>query len=858
MRKKVFGFILTCIMMIGCFNINIVSAIGENMSEDMKGIVELLRTLEIVPDYYDYNVNVNDKVSRADFVAAAAKLINQTEYSGKPYYYDVPQTHWAYKEISALTELGIVNGHSDKLFTPDQTVTKIDAYKIIMTVLGYKTEAENNGGYPNGYMNAAIEADVTDGVSGNTEVTIGDMFIILYNALKAPVMKSTGNSIYSSYEVDENDTVLSIYKNIYYDEGVLAGTDGVTLDGEDLASDYVLINDELYQTRVEIDEYFGEEIEFFYELDKRNDEQRIIWARLTGETEVLNITANNDVAFDKTSYELTYYVSNKAKTIDLSRSIAVIYNGRVTNSNLSDIFNLPKYEAKFIEGDNNTYDIAIVNAYENYMVKALNENTLIAYDKLVSGRQLKLDENAYEKFSLNLLGSKEMTFVEIKANNILSVYKSADGKALRVSVSAETVSGVIESTQEDDYGVKLRVNAVEYYMPESAVASSPIKPAPGQNVTLYLDVKGEVAYSEISSSQFVPAYLIGIINDTDSDALRIKYINNSGAKAISECVEKLRIDGVTYQDTTKIYKRLVVDGEFKPQFALVKLNQDGEISAIDTEEKDSGGSDDLLSVNIPYQSGKLYKSDGLLNTYGVINNSTFIFSVPLDRDVEEAKDDEFGVISKSAISNDSYLNFVTYKTKEKVGYEQYMVVKGISGTKLSNSEMPILVDTISNVINDEGEVVECLKGWQGTARVSVNSDGEYLFSESGMEKGDVVRVYKNGSGKVTDSVMCFDYSEKSVSGAMPEFNAVYTTAVGYVNDVVDNVVRIGYATPETVDMTLFGTNVPTLIYNSDSEKPEIYKGTLDEARTYINEASDCSLIFVTQTRSAPRFFIIYN
>ncbi len=109
--------------------------------------------------------------------------------------------------------------------------------------------------------------------------------------------------------------------------------------------------------------------------------------------------------------------------------------------------------------------------------------------------------------------------------------------------------------------------------------------------------------------------------------------------------------------------------------------------------------------------------------------------------------------------------------------------------------------------------------------------------------------------------MCFDYSENAVSGTAPTFNALYSTAVGYVNDVVDNVVRIGYTTPETVDITLFGTNVPILVCDSlhtRDGKPDVYAGTLDDARTYINSGSDCSKIFVVQTRSAPKMFIIYN
>lgn len=861
--SKLCSLILAVVMMIGCLNINATAASDGSMSENLKGIVEFLRLLEIIPDYYDYNVNVNEKVSRADFAAATAKLINCTEYSGNPYYYDVPQTHWAYNEICTLTNLGILSGHSDKLFAPDITVTKAEAYKIITAALGYEVYAESKGGYPSGYLAAATRAEITDGVSDDEEVTIADMFVILYNALTAPVMKKTSFSENPQYEVDENDTVLSMYRDIYYKDGVVTGADRTNLDGEELDSNYVCIDGDLYISDVELGAYLGEQIEFFYQRDEKNDENRIIWAKPTGKTDVLNIVSNNDTSFDRTTYELTYTDNDKEKKINFSRSCVVVYNGRVTNSGLSDILNLPKFEAKFIKGESGTYDIAIINAYENYMVKSLNENNFTVYDKLVSGRSLNLNENEYEKFDLNLLETKKMEFLEIQENNILSVYMSLDGDFIKVSVSTETISGTIDRMSEDENGGKLlTINDTEYYMSDTAIAQSPIKPAVGQNYKFYLDITGDIAYCEMADSSFVPMYITNVYHDDGLvEKLKFKYVNMEGKIVESESSEKLKIDSVRYNDVSKAYQIFKADGVCKPQFVLGKFNSEGEIVAIDTVRTEIGGSEDLLNISIPYQSGKFYKSDGLLNTYGVINETTFIFSVPLDSDIETAEDYEFKVIKKSAIPNDSTLNFETYKTTEKVGFEQYMVVKGASGATLSNAELPILVDSFSMILNNDGEIVEALEGWQGVSRVTIKTDGEYSFSANGIENGDIVRIYKNSRDEAVNALMCFDYSENAVSGAAPPFNAAYTTAVGYVNDVVDDVVRIGYSAAETVDITLFGTNVPILVVNSEggrNGKADVYKGTLDDARTYADAGTECSKIFVMQRYSAPKFFVIYN
>lgn len=851
-------------MLLGSFTMQASAEIDGSMSEDLKSIVELLRTLEIIPDYYDYNVNIDDKVTRADFASSVAKLINCTSYTGNPYFYDVPQTHWAYNEICSLTSLGVLSGDSEKLFSPDRTITKNEAYKIIMTILGYGVAAESVGGYPSGYLAVASRAGITDGVSANAEVTLADMFVMLYNSLTAPVMKNTSFRPDATYKVDKNDSILSMYRNIYYDCGKVTGADGVSLDGSELYANRISIDYVQYESDVDLSSYLGEEIEFFYHSDTKSDENNIIWARLAGKTKILNLSIHNSASFDKTNYTLTYTVDDRNKTINISRNCVLVYNGQIANRNISDILNMPKYEIKLIASDGGDYDTIIVHAYENYMVKSINENIFTVYDKLIDGRTLSLNEGEYTRFSLKLLGTKDMKFSELAKNNILSVYRSIDGDVISVSVSAKSISGDVQRTTNDEYGgMYITVNSTEYYMSAAAVKQSPVTPKVGRTVKLYLDITGDVAYCETTDDVFSPMYLIkASIGDEVGEVLQFMYLNSAGKLVKSKCTERLTIDSVSYKDMYSAYEKFIGDnGKCKPQFVLGRLNGDGDITAIDTVNIGNGDTNDVLSVSIPYKSGLMYKSDGLLNTYGVIDSTTFIFSVPLDNEIESAEDYEFKVIDKKEIPNDSTLDFETYKTKDKVGFEQYLVIKGSSGPTLSTSEIPILVDSFSSVLNDEGEIVECITGWQGATRLSINSDGNYSFAENGIANSDVIRVYKNSKGEVTNAVMCFDYSENLVSGSAPAFNALYSTAVGYINDVVDDVVRIGYTTPETVDITLFGTNVPILICdsrNTRNGKPEIYKGTLDDARTYMNSGSECSKIFVVQTRSAPKMFIIYN
>ena len=128
-------------------------------------IMDVLRLLGIIPDYYDYNADFNGKASRADFSDAVYKIMNTGAYGTETlYYYDVPKTHWAFDAISYLTERKIIGGSSDKLFEPDADIKQTEAYKILITAMGYGEYAENNGGYPSGYIKAASMTKISLGI----------------------------------------------------------------------------------------------------------------------------------------------------------------------------------------------------------------------------------------------------------------------------------------------------------------------------------------------------------------------------------------------------------------------------------------------------------------------------------------------------------------------------------------------------------------------------------------------------------------------------------------------------------------------------------------------------------------------
>ena len=125
---------------------------------------------------------------------------------GEPLFSDVQENHWAYKFISYAAEMypAPVRGYEDGTFHPDSTVTYQEFIKMCVCLIGYGDMAEENGGYPHGYMMQAAQLGLTNGirtVESDAGITRADAAVILENTLEAPILTVDG------LEIDENGRV---------------------------------------------------------------------------------------------------------------------------------------------------------------------------------------------------------------------------------------------------------------------------------------------------------------------------------------------------------------------------------------------------------------------------------------------------------------------------------------------------------------------------------------------------------------------------------------------------------------------------------------------------------------------------
>ncbi|MBO5008372.1 MAG: S-layer homology domain-containing protein [Clostridia bacterium] len=858
---RIFSLVLVCMLCVGSLGISTVSALDADY-EEAYNAMEVLRLLEFIPDYYDYNVNMQSTVTRADFAVSVARIMNFGSYSGNGvYYYDVPKTHWAYDEICALTDNGVLSGNGNKLFRPDDVITAPEAYKMLLTAMGYGIYAEYNGGYPAGYFAAASKADID--VTANGELTVADMFLILFNGMKANIFDAESfSSTGAEYSVSEDKTLLTVYHDIYYEEGILTGADCITLDGAILEDDEVVIDGVTYIGRdIELGDYFGQYVEVFYHHTKNAQDKTILWAAPTGESQVLEFTAERDACFDAQSFTLEYYdaQTDKLKEITLDRGMTVIYNGGCTAEKVDEIFNLPEYTAKLVK-NGSKYKVAVVKSYDNIVVERIDSENLIVYDKLVPTKSVKLDPDLYEKMTLKMLGSSGAEFGSIAVGNVLSVYKSKDGRYLEADISGNQLSGIIDSVETEEGGFNVVVNAIEYYLPEEA---APKGISAGISVIMYMDAQGKPAYVKESASKYSPAYLIDVAKESSGldNCVNIRLMGSDGIVTVAPCADKVKIDGDSKDNITDIYSALCPDIAFAPQFAMVMLNSEGCITVIDTVKAGKGGTNDVLAVNSPYKLNQEFRTFGAFGMTSFVNSNTLFFSVPADDKAAAADDDEFITLRMNQLVDGTKMNIETYKTEDRIGYDQFVVIKGYGTSNFVATQNPIVVEKIVMKLDSEGEQRECVKGYQGTGYVEYMAGDSYSFMKAGISDGDTIRVRINARNEIEGAQILVDYSdiENSITGA-PETSTSYTTSLGYAYDVVGDVVKISYNKDNLTDVGLVMSTASRaiIVYDSEALPEKVRTGTVDDIITYYNNGSDCSKVFLVQGYMIPKVFVIYK
>jgi len=112
---------------------------------------------ELGPMLGDENGNFNPQmlITRAEIAAVTLRAMGISEQDASSNIYTDVSGHWGERYVMKATDLGILNGVGDNRFAPDDNITYFQLIKILVCATGRKQSAEEQGGWPYGYVKDA-------------------------------------------------------------------------------------------------------------------------------------------------------------------------------------------------------------------------------------------------------------------------------------------------------------------------------------------------------------------------------------------------------------------------------------------------------------------------------------------------------------------------------------------------------------------------------------------------------------------------------------------------------------------------------------------------------------------------------
>ena len=819
-------------------SVNIVFAENERYSEEkIQESLEILKTLEILPDDYTEDMVANQEVTRAEFAYYAVRLIKLQDYNHSTYFYDVPDSHWAFESINALASTGVVSGYGDHLFMPDKKISSTEATTILLRLFGYSSEYFGS----NSFNSLALNLDLLKGFKGSSLLTFEDMIILLRNALECNLCEIKMGINKSYYIGDE--TVLSKYYDSYFEKGILTGASQISIYGESVNDNAAIIDGiEYINTSEDLVNYLGEDINFIYRENKREDTREILWFQSRNKNnDTITLGLRDDKEYDASNNTLKYLLEseNRTRTVRLASNITILYNGDVYDD-INKALNAENYTVKLLKTNNsNTYNLAIVEEYFNVIVSGINSDDECIYNSS-NGEKISLSTNDNDKVTITGESGNVLSFASIESDDCVSVYRSASNRFIKAVISKQKITGTISSMSNSDNRQTIKIDGYEYETYTGNLDLFSVKP--GEQVTLFLDANGYIAKIKKSTASLNVAFLLNAWVDDAGDTAWLRLFTAAGEKVEYEAVKKLRINNNRINNVQD-----VVDLLSDKQLVSYKLNNDNKLTQIDTVT--SNGTLRQLSA---FQENQ-FRWHGRITHKIIINNDTLIFSIP--NDLKNAHAEDFEIKHFSDFVNDEYYNVASYAVSQNNGMTEIIVVQGKEWHTSNNLDEPMmLVDEINESVNEDDEIVYQISGYKKSNYITYLTENKNVVDLTEVEEGDLIRCTLNSDGDVKVIEVVYDVSSgESLNSTDIQGHSRAITA--YIHDMDGDVMNIGYDSALDYDEKWNCTDVPVLIYDSTNRRVPVQLGTTDDLRNIAATAEYSKIVIQSLWGNAVQIII---
>ncbi len=507
--------------------------------------ITLVSALGIITGYEDGMIHPDDKVTREQMAAIILRLKAASESSAyASVFTDVDSERWSAAAIQTAYDAGIINGYGDGTFGPADDVTYEQVTKMIVCAHNRATDAENLGGYPNGYITAASNLLSLDYNVSGTVGEAADRGLVakmIYNALLADYAQPDGTDTYGnpSYAVkthtitykDEdgnsqtstrNSSLAYVIFSVESSEAVIMGTPTSSLTGDDIQDGRMAIKDTtvsnaevetVYADDEGFDDMLGYKVKYFYKQTVTDVDKTVIAMIPSKNTTVYEVNVE-DVVDDgwnvtASSPYIRYYTDDSSKktlNIDADEFIAV-YNGQVLSDDEYSTYLDDEFEAgtvKLIDNDgDNKYEVCIFkDSFTGIIVSATSSK--VNYKRYLDGslQTLSLDVDEDSKVDKTITVTKEGEAVKprnLKKNDVAVITVSPDESIMDIVVTGESMEGTITTVSTEDDDTYVRIDGTSYKVAAVCVEECGISTSNGSGV-FYFDSLGNIGYIDYTSS----------------------------------------------------------------------------------------------------------------------------------------------------------------------------------------------------------------------------------------------------------------------------------------------------------------------------------------------------------------------
>ncbi len=780
--------------------------------------------------------------------------------------------------ISAAAYAGLISGEKGSEFRPYDNITKSEAAKVFVSMLGYTELAKQKGGYPVGYLTVADKLGIFNGCEFTEEgyFTILDFLKAFGNVLDTDVLQvrsvtvnSSGEAILQTYERLEGKSLLYYVFGIHKDRGIIQTNEFNSIKGtSNLVPGQVEISGRVYKEgTTNARNLLGYSAYYYYRQQKGAPFGELVYVEPYNNN-VINTHSNQIEKSGVSKANFRYYKNakdNKYYDLKLSKSATLIHNGDLEVLAKEKLCPVNGTVTLIDNNDDKVYDVIFVMDYLTIMASTVSTSTYQITDAF-GGVTIKLDPEAEEygvlleveqpvsdnrvyRTDLGVYGPYvapvKHEFAEIKTGNIIlyAESKKNDRNIKYVKVANATVKGTVKSIYKD----RVVINDEEYELSPSAKHTVSL----GEYGLFYLDIFGKIVAKSLENDTTY-GFLNGINKDSSGfdSFVRVQIFTENGNWVILELANNVKTnitsEGPAVFKTLKptaVFDALNAMPNFR-QLVTYTVNKEGKINnitiaqsfeAYSDGEKAAIGQDVFRKI---YQSswGNSSTSDKISSaTYAstfksfshdiLIDDSTRLFVIPSENGGNQ---DDFYMESIVQINN-NIENCIPYDLSE--GRIAGAIVMFGRTHEVSGGSPIMLVEELITTMNSKGDLVTGVTGIYSGEPITLVAANDSVFTKQ-YSKGDIIQFITDVNGEICEVKSRCDansltlsllrtYDSTNKGACVTEISFTGLGKVHYIDTAKKRVV----ATGKDNQKVLLGVPTSAKIYVFDKAKGTLTEGT---------------------------------